>query len=234
MPDRERLAWNTVSTSGCTTYDAFSLPKGMTVGDLLTYSKHLRVIEDSDGMRIEHLLSNWDDVFVAPAAAQMLDMDGYYVNILVSSIVIHHIYTIVLMSGRFTISDLIDLALRELGTFEFGSAKAGRFLVAVGLLSRTSSQGARIVKQLANESVTESFEKLLPRETFEDADYLDYQPDRPGSKAQKLILPSWVRNRIAHPENRHERKFPSDGQIRRATGMIYAASLALRYQTDPT
>ena len=234
MEDDHRASWKTILLGEYLTYDAFSIFESMTGGDAAIYSKHVETINSSTELKLHQIRPMWEDVFVAPAFDDILDPRYYKIRRLIYSIMIPHIHTVLLPLGGRRLANRMDIFARALGDFDIGYANAGQFWMAVQELSRAPCGGQGIVRKLAGKGAREEFERLLPQGFLSEDDYILYRADRStssGSCEEKLILPSWVRNRLAHPENCYVKEFPSRHDIKRATGMVYAASLALLYRT---
>ena len=61
---------------------------------------------------------------------------------------------------------------------------------------------------------------------FEDTDYREYTR---GGKPYNLLLPVWIRHRLAHPENKVEKDFPTESDYRRAFAILAAAIAGMAY-----
>ena len=62
---------------------------------------------------------------------------------------------------------------------------------------------------------------------FEDTDYRKYT--RGKRQYDKLLLPVWIRHRLAHPENESEVDFPTESDYRRAFAILGAAIAGKTY-----
>ena len=213
----------------CIIYDAFSMTSMMTGGEALTFERHLTAIESNVSLSTSLIDSMWQDVFVCPTTEEIRDMRLYEIYDLVRYVLIPHIYSVtgsvVSPSRRFW-----NLLHSKIGEFEAAYTNSGRFFEAIQILANAPG-GKKIANDLANEKVKNEFRRLLPPTFLREDDYLTYRRDPGGDKGpveQNLILPSWVRNRLAHPENRYESAYPSHYDIQRATALVYAVSLALR------
>ena len=70
-------------------------------------------------------------------------------------------------------------------------------------------------------------EEFARKDGFEfnkDTDYKEYTPDIGKSpQSAGVLLPVWVRHRLAHPENESEVDFPTESDYRRAFAILGAA-----------
>ena len=231
MDDQQRQGWDTITLDNCITYNAFSLIDVMLGKDMQIFSKHLDVIERS-ALTTRHIDHMWPDVFVSPTTEDLLGMRLYDYYGLVRTVLIPHIYSVTLPGLSRRLRYNWDLMRKDLSSIDGKYPNAGQFLEAIQTLSETPG-GEYIVSDLHKENVKNKFNDLLPCTFLKNDDYVTYLRDIPSRKKpveENLLLPSWVRNRLAHPENRFERKYPTRSDIERATGLIYAVSLALRYK----
>ncbi len=58
---------------------------------------------------------------------------------------------------------------------------------------------------------------------FKDTDCREYTPDTRKSQPSPVLLPVWIRHRLAHPENKREKDFPTESDYRRAIAILGAA-----------
>ena len=234
MEEQQRRDWGSVSLDNCITYDVFVLTDVMTARDMRAFAKHKTTIEKEPSLKTCHIDAMWPDVFVSPTIEDVGEMYLYEFYSLIRNVLIPHIYSVLVLCGARRLHNRLDIFRRVLGNFDVGYANAGQFLDAVQILARTPG-GKKIVSDLSKERATFAFEALLPSTFLREDDYIAYQRDFPKRTEpvhETLLLPSWVRNRLAHPENQYEREYPSRHDIERATGLVYAISLALRYKVS--
>ena len=236
MKERQHPDWGSVSLGNCETYDVFALTDAMTAGDKRAFERHKTTIEIEPSLKMCHIEAMWQDVFVSPTTEDVKAMYPYEYYGLIRSVLIPHIYSALVPWGTLQLNNRMDIFRRALtlGDFDIEYANGGQFLVAVQTLARTPG-GERIASDLSKAGARCAFEDLLPSAFLDKDDYVEYQKDIPKRSEpvhENLLLPSWVRNRLAHPENRFEREYPSRYDIERATGLIYALSLALRYKYE--
>ena len=77
-----------------------------------------------------------------------------------------------------------------------------------------------------NEKGWQKTEEFARKDGFEfkDTDYREYTPDIGKSqRLPKVLLPVWIRHRLAHPENKCEQDFPTESDYRRAFAILGAA-----------
>ena len=236
MEGQQCKDWGTVSLGNCTTYDVFSLTDVMTGRDMKAFEKHKNTIEGEASLTKCHVETMWPDVFISPTTDDLWDMRPYEIYSLIRNVLIPHIYSVLVLRGGRRLHNRLDIFRRALtlGDFDIEYANGGQFLVAVQTLARTPG-GEKIASDLSKAGARCAFEDLLPSAFLDKDDYVEYQKDIPQRSEpvhENLLLPSWVRNRLAHPENRFEREYPSRYDIERATGLVYAVSLALRYKAE--
>ena len=231
VKNQRRQDWDTIALDNCITYDAFSLTEVMLGKDMQAFSRHLDVIERS-ALTNRYIDQIWSEVFVSPTTEDLLSMRLYEYYDLVRNVLIPHIHAVTLPSLSRRRRYSWDLMRMDLDSIDNRYPNAGQFLEAVQILTGTP-EGKDIVADLHKEEVKKRFRDLLPPTFLHDDDYVTYLRDGPRREEpveESLILPSWVRNRLAHPENRFEKGYPTRSDIQRATGLVYAVSLALRYK----
>ena len=86
-----------------------------------------------------------------------------------------------------------------------------------------------------NEKGWQKIEEFARKDGFEfkDTDYREYTPDIGKSqRLPKVLLPVWIRHRLAHPENKCEQDFPTESDYRRAFAILGAAIAGTVYSND--
>ena len=205
-----RKTWSTVSFGGIQTYDAFDRGGGIPPKDINRLRQHKKRLGD---LSWDYLHENvWDDISVEPSSSEFLDMDCYEIQRLIDLVLIPHIN--VFSYGSAGIHQ-IQKAMPSSSAF----VPADEFLHSVRTLSSFKG-GAKVADKLIKDRRKDYFTDLLKdKVAFVDGDFRTYIKDtnNNGPQTQTLFLPGWVRNRLAHPENTHERVFPDAGDYGRAT-----------------
>ena len=106
-----------------------------------------------------------------------------------------------------------------------------RFLHLVRFIGMNYPDLARGLSR-ASESEWRTIEKYAHIDDFpfEGTDYRNYIPDIGKSPQPKeMLLPVWIRHRLAHPENKYEQGFPTESDYRRAFAILGAAIAGKTY-----